>query len=73
MSNSIKMVEFNIEYKYVTSIRIDYAKRLLEDGKVSVLEARLECGFHTPSQFIRMFMELTGETPSGYRAGKRRV
>lgn len=59
--------------KYVTSIRIDYAKRLLEDGKMSVLEVGLECGFNTPSQFIRVFRDMTGATPSGYRAEKRRI
>jgi AraC-like DNA-binding protein len=59
--------------KYVTSIRIDYAKRLLEDGKMSVLEVGLECGFNTPSQFIRAFRDMTGETPSGFRTRKRRL
>ena len=59
--------------KYVTSIRIDYAKRLLEDGKMSVLEVGLECGFNTPSQFIRAFRDMTGETPSGFRTRKRKL
>lgn len=53
--------------KYVTTIRIEHAKRLLEDGKLSVLEVGLECGFNTPSQFIRMFKNIVGDTPSGYR------
>lgn len=59
--------------KYVTSIRIDYAKRLLEDGKKSVLEVGLECGFNTPSQFICVFRELTGGDTIGFQNKEKKV
>ena len=53
--------------KYVTSIRMDHAKRLLEDGNLSVLDVGLECGYNTHSQFIRVFKDTVGVTPSEYK------
>jgi AraC-like DNA-binding protein len=58
--------------KYLTNIRIEYAKRLLEDGELSVIDVGFECGFHTPSQFVRAFEGATGEAPSRYRQARRK-
>ena len=58
--------------KYLTNLRIEYAKRLLEDGELPVIDVGFECGFLTPSQFVRAFKGATGEAPSKYRQAKRK-
>lgn len=58
--------------QYQTTLRIEYAKRLLEEKTVPIIDVGYECGFNTPSQFIRAFKQLTGKTPSAYRAQARR-
>ncbi len=56
---------------YTNGLRISYAKRLLEETELSVLEVALECGFGSVSQFHRAFKALTHNTPTEYRKGKR--
>ena len=58
--------------KYLTNLRIEYAKRMLEDGELPIIDVGFECGFHTPSQFVRAFRSATGDAPSHYRNKKRR-
>jgi len=53
--------------QYQTLLQVEYAKRLLEESKLPIIDVGNECGFHTPSQFIRSFKQLTGLTPSAYR------
>lgn len=53
--------------KWLNSIRVEYAKRLLEEIDRPVIEVCLECGYNTPSQFIKMFKRETGMTPTEYR------
>lgn len=56
--------------QYLLTLRIEYAKRMLEDNELSIIDVAFECGFHTPSQFNRTFKKMTGMTPSEYRARK---
>lgn len=56
--------------KYLTGLRIGYAKRLLADSALSILHVGFECGFNTPSQFVRAFKASTGISPSDYRKQK---
>lgn len=58
--------------KYNNQLRIELAKRLLEENKMSILEVSLECGFFTPSNFIRIFKENVGVLPSEYSAEYRK-
>lgn len=53
--------------QWVTSARIEYAKRLLEEFDQSILEVCYKCGYNTPSQFIEMFKRETGMAPSEYK------
>lgn len=57
--------------KYVNMIRVEYAKRLLEEKELSVLEVGFESGFNTPSQFIRVFKDQVGTVPSKYKKENR--
>ncbi len=52
---------------YLNNLKISYAKRLLEETDLSVLEVSMECGFGSVSQFHRVFKEHTGVTPSKYK------
>ncbi len=56
--------------QYLTSLRMECAKRLLSEGELSVIDVGFECGFVSPSQFSRSFKMHTGMTPSAYRAKK---
>lgn len=52
--------------------RVDYAKRMLEEQELPIYAIGIECGFHTPAQFNRVFKEKTGMTPSQYRKKKEK-
>lgn len=56
--------------RYLTSLRLEYAKQLLEENVLSIIDVGYECGFNTPSQFYRAFKAETGSTPSAYRKGR---
>ena len=56
--------------KYLITMRIEYAKRMLEERDMQILDIGYECGFNTPSQFIRAFKSITGITPTEYRSSK---
>ena len=53
--------------QYLTDIRMDCAKRMLTWDELSVIDVGFECGYPTPSQFVRAFKKNVGLTPSQYR------
>ncbi len=53
--------------KYLTSLRLEYARQLLEENVLPIIDVGYECGFNTPSQFYRAFRAESGSTPSEYR------
>ncbi|MGL4820836.1 MAG: AraC family ligand binding domain-containing protein [Bacilli bacterium] len=54
-------------YQYLETIRIGYAKKLLEQG-VAPIEAALQSGFTDQSHFTRFFKNFIGLTPKQYQA-----
>ncbi|MFC0215080.1 helix-turn-helix domain-containing protein [Paenibacillus chartarius] len=52
---------------YITRLRINEAKRLLELEELSFKEICYEVGYNDPSYFSRIFKKTTGFTPSEYR------
>ena len=54
-------------HRYLTSRRIERAKSLLADRKLSVTEIGLDVGFSETSSFTSAFHKNTGETPTSYR------
>lgn len=55
---------------YVTEVRIDQAKRMLESGR-SVSETSRELGYASDEGFSRAFRRRTGMTPSAWRMTHR--
>jgi AraC-like DNA-binding protein len=53
--------------EYLHSVRINNAKKLLQQSRLYVDDISYECGFNTVSFFNRKFKESTGMTPCQYR------
>ena len=54
-------------HKHVLRRRIDRAKELLRDSRLSVLEASASTGFVDQSHFSKVFRRIVGVAPSKYR------
>jgi AraC family transcriptional regulator len=55
-------------HAYVEGLRIDRARRLLAENKLSLKQIAAASGFSTHSYFTAAYRRATGETPSAYRA-----
>lgn len=53
--------------RYHMDLRINEARRLLRETKMSVVDVALEVGYANPSHFARLFRRETGLSPSDYR------
>ncbi|NQU45369.1 AraC family transcriptional regulator [bacterium] len=53
--------------RYVNSIRIGRARRLLQDTQLTISEIAHQVGFRDPGYFTRVFARYTGHTPSLFR------
>ncbi len=53
--------------EYINTKRIDYAKKLLENGELSVSEVSYSSGFSDPLYFSGVFKRSLGMTPSEYK------
>ncbi|NQX47409.1 PocR ligand-binding domain-containing protein [Paenibacillus tritici] len=56
---------------YISSLRLEEAKRCLVDGEDSVVSIAYALGFEDCGYFIRTFKKSTGETPAAYRLKRR--
>lgn len=55
---------------YLVSLRIERAKELLADPTAKVYEIGYEIGYKNTQHFYKMFKQLTGMTPTEYRAAQ---
>ena len=53
--------------RYQIDLRVNEARRLLRETKMSVVDVALEVGYANPSHFARLFRKETGLSPSDYR------
>lgn len=69
-SSDIRTAVYNVtgmKYTdYVTSLRMEYAKKLMAEQKLSVADISEAIGYSSVSYFIRIFKENTGTTPAKY-------
>jgi AraC-like DNA-binding protein len=56
-------------YQCVMQERIDGAKGMLEDPKLSASQVAMALGFASQSHFVKVFRQFTGVTPKQYKAG----
>lgn len=55
--------------EYLTSIRVERAKELLGNSKLSIKEICAQSGYSDPNYFSRLFKKCVGVTPTEYREG----
>lgn len=53
--------------KYLTTVRVEKAKKFLMTGEMSLLEIALHTGFCSQAHFTNVFKAQTGKTPSLYQ------
>ena len=56
---------------YLTGVRVNKARELLEGTNKSMKEICSEVGYSDPNYFSRIFKKNTGVTPTEYKEGKR--
>ena len=58
----------NMSYvDYITSLRVDKAKQLLEKTKMSVKDVGIAVGYENANYFTRVFKRIEGVAPSQYK------
>jgi AraC family transcriptional regulator len=57
-------------HKWHLAARIEYAKRMLEDRKKSLVDIALEAGFSEQSHFTRAFTAANGVSPHAWRRSR---
>lgn len=55
-------------YQFIVGMRVERAKLLIRDGRLSLAEVALACGFCDQSHFSTCFARRVGVSPSRYRA-----
>lgn len=58
--------------QYLNKLKTDYAKTLLLSTGLGITEVWHECGFTSHSNFLRLFREETGLSPTAYRKSSGR-
>ncbi|WP_258001471.1 helix-turn-helix domain-containing protein, partial [Fischerella thermalis] len=64
---SIKQSMGIAPYQYVIQQRVEKSKQLLKQGKVTITDIALQCGFANQSHFTKHFRQITGVTPKAYQ------
>jgi len=59
-------------HAYITQVRIERAKQLLEGTNVPLLEVATRVGYRTQAHFTGVFHRYVGTTPRAYRMGSRK-
>ena len=54
---------------WLNEYRIDRAREMLQNTRLSVREVSTACGYSDANYFARVFKRVTGKTPSEYRNG----
>ena len=58
---------------YLTSMRFEHAKKLLQYSELSISEICAECGFEDYANFLRSFKSYTGTSPMKFRKEQKRA
>ncbi len=71
-ARAFRMVEGTSPHRYLTTVRVEAARRLLLDQRVSVSEAAYRTGFNDAATFSKVFKKVTGSSPSALLERSRR-
>lgn len=55
-------------HQYITRERITRAQQVMRETSRSLIEIGMEVGFTNPSHFAKVFRQVTGVTPTGFRS-----
>ena len=56
--------------EYLTLLRVEHAKELLESMDLTIRDISTQVGYYDSGSFIRRFKQVTGETPAQYRRSR---
>lgn len=70
LSLAFKEVTRMSPLEYLSLLRVEHSKDLLERSALSIKEIAVQVGYYDASSFIRRFKQLTGMTPLQYRRSK---
>ncbi len=54
--------------EYINRERVKHAKQLLSNGKDSISNVAMQCGFSDVNYFVRLFKKMEGITPGAYQS-----
>lgn len=57
---------------YITEVRIEEAKRLLDEGDMKIYEVSLAVGYQSSQYFSQIFYKITGTYPTNWQKDSRR-
>ncbi|MGO3238335.1 MAG: helix-turn-helix domain-containing protein [Psychroflexus halocasei] len=66
LKEGFKEIYGDTVYSFLLNYKLEYARKLLEDGQHNVNEAGLSIGYSTASHFITAFKKKFGTTPKKY-------
>jgi AraC-like DNA-binding protein len=55
-------------YKYLTTVRMEHARHLLEENKLAVIDVAAQVGYPNNNSFARAFRKFFKESPTDYRS-----
>ncbi len=55
--------------QFIRTIRLEYARDLLQQPNLNIAEIAYQCGFNSPGYFTTTFTEYFKKSPTDYRAG----
>lgn len=58
---------------YITEVRIEEAKKLLEEGELKIYEVSLAVGYQSSQYFSQIFYKMTGTYPTNWQRDNRRL
>lgn len=58
---------------YITEVRIEEAKKLLEEGELKIYEVSLAVGYQSSQYFSQIFYKMTGTYPTNWQKDNRRL
>ena len=69
-ARAFKTATGSAPHRYVTDRRIEYAKTLIDEGRLPLAEIADLCGFSSQAHLTRCFKRIVGTTPHQYRTSR---